>query len=40
MAGNKNGENIHAAMMHGMIKQLEELDVEVIEADLRRRGDI
>jgi hypothetical protein len=34
MVGNKNEEKIHAAMMHGMIKQLEELDVKIIEADL------
>jgi hypothetical protein len=34
MAENKNEENMHTLMMHGMIKQLEELDVEVIEADL------
>ncbi len=35
MVENKNEENLHTLMIHGMIKQLEELNVEVIEANLK-----
>jgi len=35
MVENKNEENTHAAMINGMIKQMEELNVEVIQADLK-----